>query len=196
MPYLLGPDPHSYLIYSDRSMEWIDEFLKLSVDSLNVTGYHMYPMGGADTDNLERRFINPDALHHLVKGAEHILKSVQNNHPGVQIWASESSSANNSGRDRTTNTFLNSFWYASQLGYLAKMQHKAFCRQAFIGGFYEVVDKHSLHPNPDYYIALLWKKVMEKNPSRWINLKHQDSTQVTSRHFFIAMEQSHWESCC
>lgn len=40
------------------------------------------------------------------------------------------------------------------------MRHKVFCRQTLMGGNYELVDKESFLPNPDYWTALLWKRLM------------------------------------
>lgn len=70
-----------------------------------------------------------------------LLNAISQSKAQVPVWASESSSANNSGKKGTTNSFLNSFWYASQqLGLLAmRSPHRAFCRQAFTGGFYELI---------------------------------------------------------
>ena len=34
------------------------------------------------------------------------------------------------------------------------------CRQTLLGGYYELIDKTTLTPNPDYWTALLWKRTM------------------------------------
>ncbi|KAK9277118.1 hypothetical protein L1049_006657 [Liquidambar formosana] len=41
--------------------------------------------------------------------------------------------------------------------------HKVFCRQAFIGGNYALLNTTSFIPNPDYYGALLWHRLMGKH---------------------------------
>ncbi|XVF43193.1 hypothetical protein PTKIN_Ptkin02bG0020800 [Pterospermum kingtungense] len=38
--------------------------------------------------------------------------------------------------------------------------HKVFCRQTLIGGNYALLDATTFVPNPDYYGALLWHKLM------------------------------------
>lgn len=48
------------------------------------------------------------------------------------------------------------------LGGAAFRKHDKFCRQTFIGGNYELVDKYTLKPNPDYYAAKLFGTLMGK----------------------------------
>ncbi len=53
------------------------------------------------------------------------------------------------GRNGTTNTFLSCPWYLVQLGMLAST-HTVQCRQTLRGGYYELVDKYTNTPNPDW----------------------------------------------
>ncbi|KAJ7299764.1 hypothetical protein O6H91_Y155800 [Diphasiastrum complanatum] len=50
--------------------------------------------------------------------------------------------------------------YVDQLGMAAQFNNKVYCRQTLIGGNYGLLDTTSFHPNPDYYSALLWRKLM------------------------------------
>jgi heparanase len=52
-----------------------------------------------------------------------------------------------SGRDNVTNTYLSGPWFISQLGSLAAT-HAFQCRQTLIGGYYELINKTTLAPNP------------------------------------------------
>ena len=47
----------------------------------------------------------------------------------------------------------------AQLGQLAST-HDAQCRQTLIGGYYELLDRATFAPNPDYWLAVIWKLVM------------------------------------
>lgn len=78
---------------------------------------------------------------------------------GKSLWVGETAMAWHSGRNGTTNTFLSGPWYITQLGTLAHT-HATQCRQTFYGGNYELVDKITLNPNPDWWTALLWKRLM------------------------------------
>lgn len=72
--------------------------------------------------------------------------------------------AYNSGQTGVTDAFQNSFWYANILGQLSKtrhMTHAVFCRQTLVGGWYDLLShSNNLEPNPDYWLAVLWKRLM------------------------------------
>ena len=80
-----------------------------------------------------------------------------------EVWVGESAFAWHSGRAGVTNTFLSAPWWMSALGKLSPT-HSGFCRQTLVGGNYELVDKNKRTPNPDYYVARLWKDTMGSAP--------------------------------
>ncbi|KAL7097102.1 hypothetical protein ACP275_10G121900 [Erythranthe tilingii] len=43
---------------------------------------------------------------------------------------------------------------------------KVFCRQTLVGGYYGLLDTTTFVPNPDYYGALLWHRLMGKHVLR------------------------------
>lgn len=36
--------------------------------------------------------------------------------------------------------------------------HRKYCRQTLLGGNYELLNKTTLMPNPDYYTSYLWNR--------------------------------------
>ncbi len=50
----------------------------------------------------------------------------------LQVWAGETAMAYHGGQNLTTNAFASTLWYAFQLGALASLNQKAFCRQAMV----------------------------------------------------------------
>jgi heparanase 1 len=76
-----------------------------------------------------------------------------------ETWVGESAFAWHSGRVGVTDTFLSAPWWMSALGQLSPT-HSGFCRQTIIGGNYELVNKTTRTPNPDWYVARLWKDAM------------------------------------
>uniref|UniRef100_A0A453QXH2 Uncharacterized protein n=1 Tax=Aegilops tauschii subsp. strangulata TaxID=200361 RepID=A0A453QXH2_AEGTS len=50
--------------------------------------------------------------------------------------------------------------FLDQLGMSAKFDTKSYCRQSFIGGNYGLLNTTTFQPNPDYYSALLWHRLM------------------------------------
>lgn len=50
--------------------------------------------------------------------------------------------------------------YLDELGMASKFGTKSFCRQSLIGGNYGLLNTTTFVPNPDYYSALLWHRLM------------------------------------
>lgn len=78
-------------------------------------------------------------------------------------WVGEAGGAYNSGHNLVTNAFVFSFWYLDQLGMSSKYNTKTYCRQTLIGGNYGLLNTTTFLPNPDYYSALLWNRLMGTN---------------------------------
>jgi heparanase 1 len=94
--------------------------------------------------------------------AESILAVKKQYAPNAKLWCGETAAAWHSGQNNTTNRFISGFWFLDQLGALAQLDHKVQCRQTLVGGYYELIDKWTFDPNPDYWSLLLYKKVMGK----------------------------------
>ncbi|KAL7510405.1 hypothetical protein ACHAXN_008548 [Cyclotella atomus] len=85
-----------------------------------------------------------------------------NSYPSI-LWVGEGAMAYNSGREGVTNSFISTAWYAAVLSSLSKTQpvsHSVYCRQALIGGYYELISHKTVDPNPDYWMARLWKQLI------------------------------------
>ena len=80
----------------------------------------------------------------------------------VQTWMGETGGAYDSGCRGSTNTFMSGFWYLNSLGGFALNGHDMFCRQTLTGGNYELINKVTNIPNPDFYSTLLFGKLMGK----------------------------------
>ena len=71
----------------------------------------------------------------------------------------ETASANNGGQSDITDTYIDGFWYMDQLGSLAAAGVKVFCRQTLESSKgYPLLENYV--PLPDYWIALLWSRIM------------------------------------
>lgn len=60
-----------------------------------------------------------------------------------------------------------SIWYAYELGAYAAAGVGLVSRQTLVGGAYELVDDVTVMPYPDYYVALLWKRLVGSQVSPW-----------------------------
>lgn len=56
--------------------------------------------------------------------------------------------------------FISSFWFADALGTMAQIGLKQFGRQTLIGGNYGLIHQDTYMPNPDYFTAVLWTRLM------------------------------------
>eukprot|EP00978_Attheya_sp_CCMP212_P000629 scaffold1224_cov50-Attheya_sp.AAC.3 len=87
-----------------------------------------------------------------------------NNSEKAELWVGEGAMAYNSGRQGVTDSFRGSLWFANLLGALSKTKpvaHRVYFCQVLIGGFYELISHENLNPNPDYWMAYLWKKSLD-----------------------------------
>ena len=79
--------------------------------------------------------------------------------PGKPIWLTETAQAA-CGGDRWASTFVDSFRYLNQLGILAKRGVQVHMHNTLAASDYGLIDEKTLEPRPNYWVALLWRKLM------------------------------------
>jgi hypothetical protein len=79
--------------------------------------------------------------------------------PGAPIWNTETGGAACSGAAWDA-TFLDSFRYIDQLGRLARNGASAVFHQTMVGGNYALLDPDTFTPRPNYWAALLWRRLI------------------------------------
>ncbi|CBI15157.3 unnamed protein product, partial [Vitis vinifera] len=143
--------------------DWYAKLLQVSGSStVNVVTHHIYNLGAGVDPNLVSKILNPHYLSRVEETFKSLDKTLQTWGPWASAWVGESGGAYNSGGHLVSNTFVNSFWYLDQLGMASKYHTKVYCRQTLIGGNYGLLNTTTLVPNPDYYSALLWHRLMGK----------------------------------
>ena len=78
---------------------------------------------------------------------------------GKPIWLTETAQAA-CGGDRWASTFLDSFRYLNQLGTLAKFGVQVHMHNTLASSDYGLLDEKTYEPRPNYWAALLWRKLM------------------------------------
>ncbi|KAJ7953888.1 Heparanase-like protein [Quillaja saponaria] len=155
-PKLLGPAGF-------YGKDWFNSFLKYTgpgvVDCLT---HHIYNLGAGVDKTLIDKVQDPYFLDQVAQTYRDISKTVEEFGPWSGAWVGEAGGAYNSGGKDVSHTFANGFWYLDQLGMTSTFNHKVFCRQALIGGNYGLLNTTTFIPNPDYYGALLWHRLMGK----------------------------------
>ncbi|GMI94409.1 glucuronidase 1 [Hibiscus trionum] len=153
-PKVLGPGG----FYEEK---WFNTFLEVSgqgiVDGLT---HHIYNLGPGDDPNMMNKILDPSYLNQVSQTYKGVSDVVNKFRPQLGAWVSESGGALNGGSKDVSRTFADGFWYLDQMGMASTYDQKVFCRQALIGGNYGLLNATTFVPNPDYYGALLWHRLM------------------------------------
>ncbi|XP_024986351.1 heparanase-like protein 3 isoform X1 [Cynara cardunculus var. scolymus] len=155
-PIVLGPGG-----FFDAN--WFTEYVMKSNGSLQAITQHIYNLGPGVDNDLVNKILDPSCLDggsQPLRDLQKILKEFGNS---TIAWVGEAGGAYNSGHDRVSNTFIFSFWYLDQLGMASSYDTKTYCRQSLIGGNYGLLNTVTFVPNPDYYSALLWHRLMGRH---------------------------------
>ncbi|CAK9312250.1 unnamed protein product [Citrullus colocynthis] len=140
---------------------WYAKLLQVSGSNVvNVVTHHIYNLGPGVDPNLVNKILDPQYLSRVSETFSKLDQTIQTYGPWASAWVGESGGAYNSGGRSVSNTFVNSFWYLDQLGMAAKYRTKVYCRQTLIGGNYGLLNTGTFVPNPDFYSALLWHRLM------------------------------------
>jgi hypothetical protein len=79
--------------------------------------------------------------------------------PGKPFWNTETADAA-CGGNPWARTFLDTFRYLDQLGRLAKQEVRVVMHNTLVASDYGLLDDTDLTPKPNYWAALLWRKLM------------------------------------
>lgn len=79
--------------------------------------------------------------------------------PGKPMWLTETGEAS-CGGDPWAADFIDSFRYLNQLGQLAKRHVQVVMHNTLSASDYGLLDENTLTPRPNYWSALLWRKMM------------------------------------
>jgi heparanase 1 len=120
--------------------------------------HHEYAGYGLDP-TLPAKVWNASFHQIIPKLDEKLEQAVHAAIPGLDIFVGETALCWHSGQNNTSNSYLSGVWLIGQYGNLAKT-NSVQCRQALKGGYYELIDKFSMYPNPDFFTSLLWKQTM------------------------------------
>ncbi|CAI8610418.1 unnamed protein product [Vicia faba] len=141
-------------------VNWFTEFLNKSRESANVITHHIYNLGPGVDDHLVEKILDPTFLDGVTDIFQNLKNVLRSSRTSAKAWVGEAGGSYNSGRRLVSDAFVNSFWYLDQLGMSATYGTSTYCRQTLIGGNYGLLNTTTFMPNPDYYSALLWHRLM------------------------------------
>ncbi|XP_053922222.1 heparanase isoform X2 [Cuculus canorus] len=152
---LYGPDVGQPRKHTQKLLR---SFLKSGgkvIDS--VTWHHYYVNGRSAT---REDFLSPQVLDTFATAVHEVLEIVGETVPGKKVWLGETSSAYGGGAPRLSNTYVAGFMWLDKLGLSARQGIDVVMRQVFFGaGTYHLVDAN-FEPLPDYWLSLLYKKLV------------------------------------
>jgi len=133
----------------------------------DVFSYHFYPgvsQRCAPPDNpmvgTSRDQALTDAWFERTDRAFKAHQAVRDHHaPGAPIWVTETAQAACGGSPWAA-TFLDTFRYLDQLGRLARQGVSAVFHNTLAASEYGLIDPTTLDPRPNYWAALLWRRLM------------------------------------
>jgi heparanase len=139
----------------------VAEWLAASGPGLDAYSYHYYGAlsercggkSGPETALSEPRLSATDralAFHRAVRD-----RFV----PGKPIWLTETADAACGGNPWAA-TFLDTFRYLDQLGRLARASVQVVMHNTLAASDYGLVDENTFRPRPNYWGALLWRRLM------------------------------------
>ncbi|KAH7433427.1 hypothetical protein KP509_07G069000 [Ceratopteris richardii] len=158
VPLVVAPDG-----FFDES--WTTQFIQAfgGEHCVNVISHHIYNLGPGVDKNLIVKILDPAYLDRAANTFRTLQNTLQQYGPWADAWVGEAGGAYNSGHHLVTDAFVMSFWYLDQLGMAASYGTRSYCRQSLIGGNYGLLNTTTFAPNPDYYSALLWHRLMGAN---------------------------------
>lgn len=141
--------------------EWFKRLLQVSGPNVvNIVTHHIYNLGPGSDLHLVDKILDPNYLDKISSLFKNVQQTVSQFGPRASAWVGESGGAFNSGGPGVSNAFIDSFWYLDQLGASTNYGTKVYCRQTLVGGNYGLLNTTTFAPNPDYYSALLWHRLM------------------------------------
>ncbi|KAI5622557.1 heparanase precursor [Silurus asotus] len=152
---LYGPDVSQP---RDHRKDLLTGFLESGAKAIDACTWHHYYVNGRDASLDD--FLDPKVLDMLAVKTDKVLKIVHSLSPGKKVWLGETSSAYGGGAAGLSDAFVAGFMWLDKLGLSAKLGLDVVMRQVLIGsGTYHLVD-NNLDPLPDYWLSLLYKRLV------------------------------------
>ncbi|WP_143038515.1 hypothetical protein [Thermoleophilum album] len=128
-----------------------------------AVNYHFYP-AFSDRCPYEPQVpadtLDPQWLDRQLENLDYMTALRDRYNPGAPIWLGETGSAACGGQVGYSDRHAATFFFLNQLGQLARRGVRVLVRQALEGGTYGLLEQGTLRPNPDYWAALLWRRLM------------------------------------
>ncbi|KNC46348.1 heparanase 50 kDa subunit [Thecamonas trahens ATCC 50062] len=171
---VIAPDVAYQLpIIGEAYPEFMRDFVRDTVLEYNVTldvvTWHWYPLVSFRLPFPSKldpwlatvaRIMAPHTLDAMDKHMTSVSSIIASYSPDAEMWLGETASASYGGQPNVSNAFASGFWYLDELGQIAAAGGKRVVRQTLTGSDYGLLDWVTLAPRPDYWTALLFKRLV------------------------------------
>jgi hypothetical protein len=143
-----------------------EDLMKATGSVFDVFSYHLYPgvsnrcaagapgIGTSAAAALSSEWLSrPEKVHDYYAGLRDRYA------PGKPIWVTETADAA-CGGNPWASTFLDSFRYLHQHGLLAQKGVQVIAHNTLSASDYGMLDEETFDPRPNYWAALLWRRLM------------------------------------
>lgn len=155
----LGAAPGMHIIKSE-------DILKDEGPGLDGFSYHFYgavskrcAMMGASGQTTPEAALSHDWLSRTDRDEAFYAALRDRYAPGKPLWLTETAEAACGGNPWASD-FIDSFRYLNQLGTLARHGVKVVLHNTLAASDYALLDETTLKPRPNYWSALLWRRLM------------------------------------
>jgi heparanase 1 len=163
------------LFAAPSSAYWpvIGEFLPIYDDflaaggaaSIDVVTWHYYPQQSrrcllATRRASPDRMFDPSTLNEIDAWAARVEAGRDAHARGKPVWLGESGNAQCGGEPGVSDAFVSGFWWLDELGRMARRGQSVLVRQTLSGSNYGLLDDDTLAPRPDYWTAVLWRRLI------------------------------------
>ena len=143
-----------------------EDLLKATGDVFTVFSYHLYAAAsercasmGQTMQTTAAMALSQEWLSRQEQIAAFYAGLRDKFEPGKPLWITETADAA-CGGNPWASTFLDSFRYLVQHGSLAQHGVKVIMHNTLASSDYGLLDENTFEPRPNYWTALLWRKVM------------------------------------
>lgn len=158
---------------------WLDDFLKTAGDSIDALSWHQYYIDGKLAKDGD--FVDSTILDEFVEQNRLMSDIVKKNNFTKPVYLTETGSAWGGGADELSNRFAGMFPYVDKLGVAGDNCIHVVARQAFLAGRYAMVDKETYNPHPEYYAAVLFKRLAANGVLKMQTDKNDPNFRVYAR---------------
>lgn len=174
LPFIRKAAPNTLVLGPGSSGEESSTYRMKSEDLMAAAGsgidafsYHFYgaravrcSFRGPEKQTTSDQALSEDWLSKTDQAETYYQKIRDQYEPGKPMWLTETGGASCGGNPWNA-AFLDTFRYLDQLGRLAKRGVQVVAHNTLSASDYALIDQDTLAPRPNYWGAVLWRKLMD-----------------------------------